>query len=51
MKNDKIMEVSIGKDENGKEKHKLTPFFGDAKYGKAIPMEQCLTSNLMKDIL
>ena len=52
MKDGKIVEVSAGKDENGKDKlQKLTPFFWDAKYGKIIPMEQCLISNLMKDVL
>lgn len=29
----------------------FTPFFWDAQYGKSVPMEQCLTMSLMKDVL
>lgn len=53
MKDNAIIQVPSGrKDANGKDiMQNLTPFFWDAKTGKAVPMEQCLTSNLMKDVL
>jgi hypothetical protein len=54
MKNgDSVVEVPTGKkDTNGKDiMQTLTPFFGDAKYGKKMSVDQYMKPEMMQQLL